>query len=222
MDVKIKLLRRILYRGKNNCVHSNCKIQNCSEKIFIEKKLGDLEDSQKGSKCHQKLRLKVIAFDETLKKLHTGIPNSNRKSSCDAVVFLTKRKDAEIHFIEIKSILNFKNDTKNIKSWEDKVKKIENFKFYKKVADSLQTMNDIIDHKNMCISSNDKEEYLLIPKIPILLVDIDKDTEYEESFTFTLDFLALETELYKVADNKRLNLQPARLAFCGNFDEKYN
>lgn len=225
MDVKIKSLKTILEKGKRTLTDAKKP-----KYFFEEKRLGELEDKKSNSECLKKLKLKVIYFDETerrvqidetIKELRKSRKEINTKSSCDAIKFVVEKKTAEILFIETKSIINFDKD-KTIKSWDDRMKKIEGFKFYKKVADSLSTMSDIVEHKNMNLSEIEKQHYYDTPKYPILLVDIDKETEIEESFKFTLDFLALENELYKVEKDKPQKLEDAKLSYCGNFDERYN
>lgn len=186
--------------------------------FFTIKELGHLE-KDRTHKCLTSLKVEVIDFDETEKNLRK-IKKRNSRSSCDAVKFVIDKENAEIHLIETKSILNFDKDPK-IKSWKDRIKKIDSFKFYKKIADSLDTMSDIIEHKNMALKKDEKNDYYKAPKFPIFLVDLDKRTEIEDSFKFTLDFLSLENELYKVKENDSQNLQEAKLAFCGHLDEVY-
>jgi len=216
MDVELKTLVKILKNAKENNVHESCKLKNCNHKFFTEKIIGDLE-KDKNLLCFKKLNLMVIDFDETEIKLRPE--KSRSKKSCDAVKFVTNKDRTEIHFIEMKSILNFEKDNK-IKSGNDRRSKIEKFEFYKKIRDSLLIMSEVIEHKNIKLNPIEIELYYKIAKFPILLVDIDKDSE--EGFKFTLEFLSFKTELEKVGKNDAHNLQEAKLAYCGNFDEKYN
>lgn len=207
----IKSLKIILDKGKKTLINDG--ENSC---FFVEKKLGNLEKDKK-NECLTSLELKVIDFDKTEKELSK---HRRTRKSCDAIKFVINREPEEIHFIEMKSIVNFNKD-KKIKSWEDRIKKIENFKFYKKITDSIQTMTDVIENKKMDLNNLVKKSYYDTKKYPILLVDIDKEKEYEESFKFTLDFLALKNELYKIDIKNSQNIEPARLSYCGGFDKKY-
>lgn len=223
MDVENKTLKKILINGTKNYINTKETIiinkitgEEIENIFFTEKSLGSLE-KDKDLICFRKLTVKVIDFDETEKKLRKGKTRSRK--SCDAIKFVSNTNKAEIHFIELKSIKNLEKDT-SIKTGEDRRKKIENFKLYKKIRDSILIMSEVIEHKNMKLTTFDIENYYKTLKQPIVLVDINKDSQ--EGFKFTLEFLAIKNELDKIGKNDAHNLQEAKLAHCDDFDEKYN
>ena len=208
MVVENITLKKIFENGKNNGLTDT---KGVFYPFFTTKTLGELE---KKSVCLKKLTVKVIDFDKTEETLR--LSGSDTRKSCDAVKILIEK--GEIHFIEMKSILNLKKDRK-IKSGDDFRQKIKDFEFYKKIRDSLLIMAEIINHKKMKLTGKERELYYSIPKQPIFLTDVHKNSK--EGFNFTLDFLSLENELKKVGKNDAHSLKEAKLAFCEVFDSDY-
>ncbi len=223
MDVKNETLEKILINGKKNYINTakrkiiNKKTGEEIENVFFtEKSLGDLEKDENLT-CFTQLKVKVIDFDKTEERLRENKVRSRK--SCDAIKFKTDTNKPEIHFIELKSIKNIDKDT-SVKTSEDRINKIRSFKFDKKIRDSIMIMSEVIEHKNMKLTTDDIENYYSTPKQPILLLDINKDGQ--DGFKFTLEFLSIRNELTKIGKNDAHNLLDAKPAYCGNFDEKYN
>jgi len=80
-------------------------------------------------------------------------------------------------------------------------------------------MSNLVYKSNMELNGEEIETYFKIPKQPIFLTDIDRNTEPNKALSLSLTKLALEKEVAKVGTNTSENLLEAKYLFCEDLDE---
>ncbi len=189
--------------------------------LFEVKKIKEIPET-----CCKLSELEVIDFDKT-KNIYCNTNNLSELKSADCLKFT----ENTIDFIEMKGFKDYleKEYTNEPNELEMKISK---FNFTGKIIDSIFILRNIILNKKFNI--NDKNKlFLKIPKLFIVVVDIDLDENPLEFISETFEFLAenssdinktvkavINNDLSKITD-VFYNLQQPILLSCSDLDKYY-